>query len=30
MLKEGQELRIEVEGRAEGKTKIAAITDQVV
>lgn len=30
MLKEGQELRIEVEGRAEGKTKIAAIADQVV
>ncbi|WP_214881471.1 MULTISPECIES: PilZ domain-containing protein [unclassified Exiguobacterium] len=30
MLKEGQELRIELEGRAEGKTKIAAITDQVV
>lgn len=30
MLKEGQELRIEVEGRNEGKTKIAAIVDQVV
>ncbi|WP_215141509.1 flagellar brake protein [Exiguobacterium qingdaonense] len=30
MLKEGQELRIEVEGRKEGKTKIAGITGQVV
>lgn len=30
MLKVGQELRVEVEGRNEGKTKIAAITDQVV
>ena len=30
MLKVGQELRVEVEGRKEGKTKIAAINDQVV
>jgi len=30
MLKVGQELRIEVEGRSEGKTKIAAIQDGVV
>lgn len=30
MLKEGQELRIEVEGHAEGKTKIAAVLDRVV
>lgn len=30
MLNEGQELRIEVEGRNEGKTKIAAIIDGVV
>lgn len=30
MLKVGQELRVEVEGRNEGKTKIAAIHDDVV
>ncbi|RHB51077.1 PilZ domain-containing protein [Exiguobacterium sp. AM39-5BH] len=30
MLKVGQELRVEVEGRKEGKTKIAAINDQIV
>jgi c-di-GMP-binding flagellar brake protein YcgR len=30
MLKVGQDLRVEVEGRKEGKTKIAAINDQVV
>lgn len=30
MLKVGQELRVQVEGRSEGKTKIASIHDQVI